>query len=93
MMTQFKERRFAALRLGAAVPLVAAMAMLCSFTVRPDVPVPDAAADDSTLLRVRVSEGGIRVDGELCSREDLPDIVAAARERFGGADEGPVYCR
>ncbi len=83
MMTQFKERRFAALRLGAAVPLVAAMAMLCSFTVRPDVPVPYSVADDSTLLRVRVSEEGIRVDGELRSREDLPDIVAAARERFG----------
>ncbi len=83
MMTQFKERRFAALRLGAAVPLVAAMAMLCSFTVRPDVPAPDAAGDDSTLLRVRVYEEGIWVDGELRSREDLPDIVAAARERFG----------
>ena len=85
MMTQFEERRFAALRLGAVVPLVAAMAMLCSFTVRPVGPVPSAAADDSSLLRVHVSEEGICVDGELRSREELSDIVAAARERFGAA--------
>ncbi len=93
MMTQFKERRFAALRLGAAVPLVAAMAMLCSFTVRPDVPVPDAAADDSTLLRVRVSEGGH--PGRR--RALLPGGFARHRRRGArtvrGADEGPVYCR
>ena len=34
MMTQFRKRRFAVLRLGAAIPVVAAMMMLCSFTVK-----------------------------------------------------------
>lgn len=42
MMTQFKQRRFGLLRLCAAVPVVAGMMMLCSFTTRQADPAPQS---------------------------------------------------
>ena len=56
MMTQFRKRRFAVLRLGAAIPVVAAMMMLCSFTVK--TPLPAAGDPDRPTVTVHISSGG-----------------------------------
>lgn len=50
MMTRSKERRFAFLRLGAAIPVVAGMMMLCSFTVRTVDPAAVAATPQGRSL-------------------------------------------
>ncbi len=48
MMTRSKRHRHAALRLGAAIPVVVAMMMLCSFTTR--TPEPAAISEKTTAV-------------------------------------------
>lgn len=75
MMTKFQKRRFAALRLGAALPVVAGMAMLCSFTVR------EAAAEEPAAT-IRIADGAVYMNGEHRSIEELRTFVAAEREQL-----------
>ena len=65
MMTQFRKRRFAVLRLGAAIPVVAAMMMLCSFTVKTPLP----AAQMEVVLRA----------DKDAPMADLADVMDASR--------------
>lgn len=80
MMTQFRMRRFAFLRLGAAVPIVAGMILLCSFTTR----TPDAEAPDGTSVHIG-ENGAITLNGRSVTRDELSGYVAAQRELLSGA--------
>lgn len=66
MMTQFRKRRFAFVRLGAAIPVVAGMMMLCSFTTKS--PAVDAA-DHVSKIHI-ASDGTITLNGRAVSRGD-----------------------
>lgn len=78
-MTQFRKRRFAVLRLGAAIPVVAAMMMLCSFTVK--TPLPAAGDPDRPTVTVHISSGGkILFNGRPVTVGDLERLIAAERE-------------
>ena len=90
MMTQFKERRFALLRLGAAIPVVAGMMMLCSFTVR----TPESAAAGKSgppAVTVHIAAGGkILLDGQPVTIAELERLVAAEREKLAEADRAQM---
>lgn len=82
MMTTFRKRRYAAWRLGAALPLVAGLTMLCSFTVRP------AAADErGHVSTIRISRDGIYLNGERRSVADIEDFVAGERAKLSEAEQ------
>ncbi|WP_277089216.1 biopolymer transporter ExbD [Alistipes sp.] len=89
MMTQFRKRRFAVLRLGAAIPVVAAMMMLCSFTVKTP---PLAAGDpDRPTVTVHISSGGkILINGRPVTVGDLERLIAAEREKLSEADRAQM---
>lgn len=89
MMTQFRQRRHAALRFGAAIPVVAGMMMLCSFTTRDPGPaggVPDAAADDTPTIEVRLSRDSMWIDGVAGSGDDLLQRISAKRDSLSEED-------
>ena len=52
-MTQFTRRRFAFVRFGAAIPVVAGMMMLCSFTTK-----TSGSAEPGTASRIHISAAG-----------------------------------
>lgn len=82
MMTQFTKRRFAFVRFGAAIPVVAGMMMLCSFTTKTPAP-----ADPGMTARVHISaDGTITFNGRPISRDELADYVAAERAKLPEAD-------
>ena len=97
MMTQFEMHRHALWRLGAAIPVVAGMMMLCSFTVRtaePPVAGPaeaptagapvaeEASRGDAYTVVVRMSGGELWVDGVPCTKEEMMRRIADKRDRL-----------
>ena len=82
MMTQFTKHRFAFVRFGAAIPVVAGMMMLCSFTTKTPAP-----ADPGMTARVHISaDGTVTFNGCPISRDELADYVAAERAKLPEAD-------
>lgn len=97
MMTRFEMHRHALWRLGAAIPVVAGMMMLCSFTVRtaePPVAEPaeaptagapvaeEAPGSDAYTVVVRMSGGELWVDGVPCTKEEMMRRIADKRDRL-----------
>lgn len=97
MMTRFEMHRHALWRLGAAIPVVAGMMMLCSFTVRtaePPVAGPaeaptagapvaeEAPGSDAYTVVVRMSGGELWVDGVPCTKEEMMRRIADKRDRL-----------
>ena len=97
MMTRFEMHRHALWRLGAAIPVVAGMMMLCSFTVRtaePPVAGPaeaptaatpvadDAPCGDACTVVVRMSGEELWVDGVPCTKEEMVRRIADKRDRL-----------
>lgn len=97
MMTRFEMHRHALWRLGAAIPVVAGMMMLCSFTVRtaeppvagpaeaPTAGVPvaaDAPCGDAYTVVVRMSGEELWVDGVSCTKEEMMQRIADKRDRL-----------
>lgn len=97
MMTRFEMHRHALWRLGAAIPVVAGMMMLCSFTVRtaePPVAGPaeaptagapvaeEAPGGDAYTVVVRMSGGELWVDGVPCTKEEMVRRIADKRDRL-----------
>lgn len=97
MMTRFEMHRHALWRLGADIPVVAGMMMLCSFTVRtaePPVAEPaeaptagapvaeEAPGSDAYTVVVRMSGGELWVDGVPCTKEEMMRRIADKRDRL-----------
>lgn len=97
MMTRFEMHRHALWRLGAAIPVVAGMMMLCSFTVRTAEPpvagpaeAPTAGAPvaeetsrgDAYTVVVRMSGEELWVDGVPCTKEEMMWRIADKRDRL-----------
>lgn len=97
MMTRFEMHRHALWRLGAAIPVVAGMMMLCSFTVRtaePPVAGPaeaptagapvaeEAPGGDAYTVVVRMSGEELWVDGVPCTKEEMMWRIADKRDRL-----------
>ena len=83
MMTQFKKRRYTVLRLGAAVPVVAGMMLLCSFPVRSAA----APEPDRPVLTVHIGpDGKIVLNGRPATVGELEQLVAAEREKLSEAE-------
>lgn len=97
MMTRFEMHRHALWRLGAAIPVVAGMMMLCSFTVRtaePPVAGPaeaptagapvaeEASRGDAYTVVVRMSGGELWVDGVPCTKKEMMRRIADKRDRL-----------
>lgn len=86
MMTQFKKRRFAFMRLGAAIPVVAGMMMLCSFTTR-----TSGAADTTKISRVHIAaDGSITLNGRSVSIDELTSFVEQQRKELSELTETPL---
>lgn len=86
MMTQFRKRRFAFVRLSAAVPIVAGMMMLCSFTTRAADPV--AAAEAADMGRPVPDLSGLKPVPVLCLT--LSMNLESNPPRFGLLEYLPV---
>lgn len=97
MMTRFEMHHHALWRLGAAIPVVAGMMMLCSFTVRtaePPVAGPaeaptagapvaeEAPGGDAYTVVVRMSGEELWVDGVPCTKEEMMRRIADKRDRL-----------
>lgn len=83
MMTRFRKQRHAALRFGAAIPVVAGMMMLCSFTTRdpePPAATPRPAADDTPRLEVCLSRDSMWIDGTPGTGDDLLRRIVEKRD-------------
>lgn len=83
MMTRFRKQRHAALRFGAAIPVVAGMMMLCSFTTRdpePPAATPRPAADDAPRLEVCLSRDSMWIDGTPGTGDDLLRRIVEKRD-------------
>lgn len=83
MMTRFRKRRHTALRFGAAIPVVAGMMMLCSFTTRdpePPAATPRPAADDAPRLEVCLSRDSMWIDGTPGTGDDLLRRIVEKRD-------------
>lgn len=82
MMTQFTRRRFAFVRFGAAIPVVAGMMMLCSFTTK-----TSGSAEPGTASRIHISaDGTVTFNGRPVSIDRLAGYVAAERAKLPEAD-------
>lgn len=83
MMTRFRKRRHAALRFGAAIPVVAGMMMLCSFTTRDPQPPTDApcpAVGDVPVIEVRLCRDSMWIDGVPGTGDDLLRRISEKRD-------------
>lgn len=89
MMTQFKKRPDAALRLGAALPVVVGMMMLCSFTPR------TASADEPSaqMSVAHVGPDGVTLNGKAMTADELLEFVAAERARLSEAERATMTLR
>lgn len=89
MMTQFKKRPDAALRLGAALPVVVGMMMLCSFTPR------TASADErpAQVAVAHVGPDGVTLNGKAMTADELLEFVAAERARLSEAERATMTLR
>lgn len=86
MMTQFTRRRFAFVRFGAAIPVVAGMMMLCSFTTK-----TSGSAEPGTASRIHISaDGTVTFNGRPVSIDRLVDYVAAERAKLPEADRADM---
>lgn len=82
MMTQFTRRRFAFVRFGAAIPVVAGMMMLCSFTTK-----TSGSAEPGTASRIHISaDGTVTFNGRPVSIDRLASYVAAERAKLPESD-------
>lgn len=89
MMTQFTKRRSAFARFGAAIPVVAGMMMLCSFTTRTPGP-----AEPGRTAHIHISaDGAVTFDGRAVSRAELAGYVAAERDKLSEADRAGMQVR
>ena len=85
-MTRPETHRHALWRLGAAIPVVVGMMMLCSFTTRESSPAPDApsaaTSSESAPQRseVRISDGKIYLNGREVTAGELRTAVIAWRD-------------
>lgn len=89
MMTQIKERRFAFVRLGAAIPVVAGMMMLCSFSTR----TAGAAdtVDTTKISRVHIAaDGSITLNGRSVSIDELTSFVEQQRKELTELPDTPL---
>ncbi|MCM1150469.1 MAG: hypothetical protein NC209_00080 [Alistipes sp.] len=84
MMTRFQKRPYAAWRLGAALPVVAGMMMLCSFTVRMPGPDEQGSAADPEVpvseVRAKLSasgDSGIRLIGSQFRSDTLTLFIGS----------------
>ncbi len=85
MMTRCNNRRHAALRLGAALPVLAGLVLLCSFTARE--PEPPAVArtssgDDPLNLDIRIGRDSVWVDGTPASGDRILELIARKRDHL-----------
>lgn len=86
MMTRREMHRHALWRLGAAIPVVAGMMMLCSFTTREPSPAPNpssAGPSESAPQRSEIhisSDGKIRFNGREVTAGELRTAVIAWRD-------------
>lgn len=83
MMTRFRKQRHAALRFGAAIPVVAGMMMLCSFTTRDPEPPTDTtcpAADGVPTIEVRICRDSMWIDGTPGTGADLQRRISEKRD-------------
>lgn len=82
MMTQFTRRRFAFVRFGAAIPVVAGMMMLCSFTTK-----TSGSSEPGTASRIHISaDGTVTFNGRPVSIDRLAGYVAAERAKLPESD-------
>lgn len=88
-MTQFRKRTDAALRLGAALPVVVGMMMLCSFTPR------KASADErpAEVSVVHVGPDGVTLNGKVVTADELTEFIAAERARLSEAERVTMELR
>lgn len=89
MMTQFKKRPDAALRLGAALPVVVGMMMLCSFTPR------TASADEPSaqMSVAHVGPDGVTLNGKTMTPDQVAEYVAAERAKLSEAERATMTLR
>ncbi len=89
MMTQFKKRSDAALRLGAALPVVVGMMMLCSFTPR------TASADErpAQVSVAHVGPDGVTLNGKTMTPDQVSEYVAAERAKLSEAERATMTLR
>ena len=86
MMTQFTRRRFAFVRFGAAIPVVAGMMMLCSFTTK-----TSGSAEPGTASRIHISaDGTVTFNGRPVSIDRLAGYVAAERAKLPESDRADM---
>lgn len=89
MMTQFKCRRFAFMRFGAAIPVVAGMMMLCSFTTR-TAGTADTV-DTTKISRIHIAaDGSITLNGRSVSIDELTHIVEQQRKELSELPDTPL---
>lgn len=89
MMTQFKKRSDAALRLGAVLPVVVGMMMLCSFTPR------TASADErpAQVSVAHVGPDGVTLNGKTMTPDQVSEYVAAERAKLSEAERATMTLR
>lgn len=86
MMTQFTRRRFAFVRFGAAIPVVAGMMMLCSFTTK-----TSGSSEPGTASRIHISaDGTVTFNGRPVSIDRLAGYVAAERAKLSESDRADM---
>lgn len=86
MMTQFTRRRFAFVRFGAAIPVVAGMMMLCSFTTK-----TSGSSEPGTASRIHISaDGTVTFNGRPVSIDRLAGYVAAERAKLPESDRADM---
>ena len=86
MMTQFTRRRFAFVRFGAAIPVVAGMMMLCSFTTK-----TSGSSEPGTASRIHISaDRTVTFNGRPVSIDRLAGYVAAERAKLSESDRADM---
>lgn len=85
MMTRFKEGRFAFVRLGAAIPVVAGMMLLCSFTTRTPEPSPASEQPQehpTSTIRIFQQDGKVQMtlNGKPVTEGQLQQMISDWRE-------------
>lgn len=99
MMTRLPKRRFAAWRLGATLPFVAGMTMLCSFTVRDAAAEPEelpatAGANDLPQPAIHLSADGTRyLNGERMSLDELMERLERLRAELSDEEAARTVVR
>lgn len=85
MMTRCNNRRHAALRLGAALPVLTGLILLCSFTARepePPAVVRSSSGDDPLNLEIRIGRDSVWIDGTPASGDGILELIARKCDRL-----------